>query len=123
MSDQKWNLRQLLHSAFVYVRSYEANQSTAAITLDQLLDEQIQFLKPAAKRTIVDASGKDVGSRISRYDRLTGLKDGMKAVVDAVKAAKQDEEVLKNLGIYEVDPAFQDQQQVQELLGSADEES
>lgn len=101
MSNPKWNLRQLLHSAFTFVRSYEANQSIAALTLDQLLDEQIRFLKPRTTRAVVDATGNVVATRLSHYDRLQGLKDGMQAVVDAVEKAKQDAEVLQDLGIYE----------------------
>lgn len=101
MIDRTWNLRQTLHSAFAYVRSYEANQATAAITIDQLLDEQIQFLKPDAERTIVDAAGNSMGTRYSRYDRLQDLKNGLDAVVKAVSEAKQDEAVLQSLGIYE----------------------
>lgn len=93
-------LRTVLHSAFSAVRSGEVNKSTAALTLDHLILEQIKFLKKGETRSIVDGKGESVGSRISRYDQLDNLLSEVQSMVAAIKAAGTDEQKLTEAGIY-----------------------
>lgn len=95
------SLRTILHSAFAYVRSQEANESTAAITLDHVIGDQIKLLKKDAKRIITDPSGDSMGERISRYDRLTALEDDLTKTIDAIKGTNGEVDDLLDLGVIE----------------------
>ncbi len=95
------NRRNILHSAFTFVRSHEANKATASITLDHVLAQQVQMLKKGETRSIVDAAGNNAGNRPSRYDRLQTLKDDLTKVIKDLQSAKTQEE-LQGMGIYEV---------------------
>ena len=92
--------RSVLHSAFSFVRSYEANRATANVTLDHVLAQQVKFLKKDEKRVIVDASGESVGDRVSRYDSLQALKEDLEKVLKEMRNAKTEEE-LQGLGFFE----------------------
>lgn len=77
--------RAILHSAFAFVRSVEANRASAAITLDHVIEKQVQFLKAGTTRPIVDSQGASVGDRTSRYDELTNLKNQIDNLVSSAK--------------------------------------
>jgi hypothetical protein len=96
------SLRAVLHSAFTYVRSYEANQATANITLDHLLVEHLASLKKDETRNIVDGRGTVVGQRPSRWDRIDQLEKDVLAAVEAVAAAGEDSDQLQRIGVYEL---------------------
>jgi hypothetical protein len=102
--------RNAISSAFYFVRSFEENKATYGLTLDHMIEGQIQMLgdPDAAKtnrdRTIVDAKGA-MGRRLSRYDRLGSMLEFVKASVKMVKDVGDDEVALKKLGLYEVDAA------------------
>jgi hypothetical protein len=93
------NLRQILHSAYTYVRSQEANKATAAITLDHLIQERIKSLKTKEVIQILNAKGQSVGNRTSRYDQLTDLQKSIDDVVSAIQAAGNDPVKLEQLGL------------------------
>jgi hypothetical protein len=95
------SLRLILHSAYSYVRSTEMNSIQGMLTLDHLIDYQIQMLKPDSGRNIYDAKGYMVQQRISRWDRLQQLVDDMDDVVNAVARAGTDPVKLREIGIYE----------------------
>lgn len=97
------NLRGGLHSAYTFVRSVEVNKATAAITLDHLIQEQIDSYKSASTRSILDAKGASVGSRPSKLDSLESLEKEVTAIVKAAKAAGSDAQKLRAIGINEVD--------------------
>lgn len=87
MSDSLSNRdgRAILHSAFAFVRSVEANKASAAVTLDHVLGQQVKFLKAGQTRPIVDATGASVGNRLSRYDELTNLQTQVDDLVNSAK--------------------------------------
>lgn len=95
------DLRRTLHSAVVFVRSYEANRAVGAVTLGHLVAEQIKLLRPKSRRSIVDAIGASVGNRLSRWDRLDKLLIATKGAVAAVREAGDDADKLTQLGVYE----------------------
>jgi hypothetical protein len=78
------DVREILHSAFAFVRSVEANRASAAITLDHVIQQQVKFLKSGEARPIVDPMGAQ-GVRISRYDELKQLKDQVDKLVSVAK--------------------------------------
>jgi hypothetical protein len=94
--------RAVLHSAFTFVRSVEANRATAAITLDHVIEQQVKRMKRFEKRTIVDSSGKSYGDRVSYYDRLTLLAADLNDVISEIEKAKTEEELV-GIGIFEAE--------------------
>jgi len=105
-SDQ--TLRKVLHSAYTFVRSVEVNKASSALTLDHLIQEQIDTVKQSSTRDILDAAGKDIGKRTSKLDDLDTLQKDIEAVVKAVKKAGKDAGKLRELGIFEVEPVADD---------------
>lgn len=81
-------LREVLHSAFAYVRATEQNRSTSAITLDHLLQEQVTSIEQ------------------DKLPALDSLEKKLKTAVEAIEDAGTDIEKLKQLGIYEVDKTY-----------------
>lgn len=96
-------LRKVLHSAYTFVRSVEVNRASSALTLDHLIQEQIDTYKQGSKRSILDAQGEVAANRISKIDALDTLQQELDQVVSAIKAAGSDAGRLRELGIYEVD--------------------
>ncbi len=96
-------LRKVLHSAYTFIRSVEVNKASAALTLDHLIQEQIEMYKQSSQRAILDAKGQSVGNRSSKLDDLDTLKQEVDSVVKSVKDAGSDEEKLRALGIFETE--------------------
>jgi hypothetical protein len=112
------DIRNILHSAFSFVRSIEANRATAAITLDHVLAAQIQFLKKDEKRTMTDATGSSLGDRISKYDQIRLLEDEFAKTMKSLdEAEKEGFQALMKIGIYEAEVV--DEEAVQEERESA----
>lgn len=99
------DLRSTLHSAYALVRSTEANKATAALTLDHIIQEQIDRLKRGSTRDILDPKGESLGKVASRWDQLDALEKSLDQVVKAMQDAGDDPEKLKALGIFEADQA------------------
>lgn len=97
------NLRGGLHSAYSFIRSVEVNKATAAITLDHLIQEQIDSYKASATRPLLDAKGDSVGTRPSKLDALDALEKEVTAIVAAVKKAGSDAQKLRAIGVNETD--------------------
>lgn len=97
------NFRKSIHSAYSFVRGVEANKAAGSLTLDHLLSEKIRSLKPKSERSLLDASGKDMGMRPSKYDQIEAMEKELSDAIAKVKAAGNDEAKLRNLGIFEVD--------------------
>lgn len=95
------DLRRVLHSAYTFVRSIEVNKATASLTLDHMIQEQINRLKKGSTRVIIDAKGDNIGNRISYLDELDTLEKEIADVVKAVQAAGTDPEKLEALGIFQ----------------------
>jgi UDP-N-acetylmuramate-alanine ligase len=93
------SIPKILHSAYTFVRSAETTKAISAVTIDHLIQTQIQSLKAGEKRTEVDQQGSTLVVRISRWDRLDVLVKDMDAVVKAVKEAGNDEDQLSALGL------------------------
>lgn len=96
------DVQRILHSAYSFIRGVESNKAAGALTLDHLLQEQIQRLKQAETRVIVDAAGQETGSRPSLWDRLDALEKDVDNVVDAIEQAGDDEDRLSVLGVQDV---------------------
>ncbi len=96
-------LRKVLHSAYTFIRSVEVNKASAALTLDHLIQEQIEMYKQSSQRAILDAKGQSIGNRSSKLDDLDTLKQEVDSVVKSVKDAGSDEEKLRALGIFETE--------------------
>ena len=101
-SDQ--TLRTTLHSAYTFIRSVEVNKAFSALTLDHLIQEQIDSYQASTTRPIVDAQGQNVGNRISKIDALTTLEKQVNDVVQAISNAGTDPAKLHDLGVEELDP-------------------
>lgn len=97
------DIRIVLHSAYTFVRSIEENKSIAALTLDAMIQKQINALKQGTTTDIVDGQGNSVGARPSRYDQLDDLLNQVNAAVQAISQAGSDPSKLEALGIFEGD--------------------
>jgi hypothetical protein len=97
------DMHRVLQSAYTFVRSVEVNKAVAVITLDGLLKDHIDALKQGSTRQIVDASGKTVGSRLSRWDQLDELATQFNSVISAIQKAGTDPAALNSLGVFETD--------------------
>jgi hypothetical protein len=106
------SIRQILHSAYSFIRSVESNKAIASLTLDHLIQEQIDSLKKGETRSIVDGKGESVGNRVSRWDRLDALEKDIENAVKAIKDAGGDVDKLKAIGIYEADQDIPDKAKV-----------
>lgn len=78
-------LREVLHSAFAFVRAYEANRSTSVITLDHLLSEQVTSIQQ------------------DKLPALDTLERKFNSVVADIKNAGSDSERLAALGLLSED--------------------
>lgn len=85
--------RTILHSAFAFVQSVEANKASAAVTLDHVIAQQVKFLKSGEARPIVDSTGASTGDRTSRYDELKQLQSQVTELVTAAKSLAQEYDV------------------------------
>lgn len=93
------NVRSVLHSAYSFVRSVETNRAIASLTLDHLLQDQIQAILGGEERSILDAAGESLDRRTSKLDTLDRLDADVSAVVKAVMDAGNDPEKLAELGL------------------------
>lgn len=100
-SDQ--TLRNVLHSAYTFVRSVEVNKASSALTLDHLLQEQIDSYKQGSTTAILDAQGNNIGNRTSKLDNLDTLQQQVDSVVQSIKKAGTDPSKLDALGVFEND--------------------
>jgi hypothetical protein len=97
------DVQKILHSAYSFIRGVESNKAASSITLDHLLQEQIDRLQKDSSRDITDSQGQKVDARPSMWDRLDALEKDVDNVVDAVDAAGDDEDRLNDLGLQETD--------------------
>lgn len=111
------DLRSALHSAFVAVRSREANLASSNITLDHLIKQQLKFLKKDEKRGIVDPSGVPAGERLSLSDKIDILESDLSQILDTIRKAQESdspEDALESIGIYEVNDKYLGQESAEE---------
>lgn len=93
------SLRRILHSGFSFIRGVEVNRSTAALTLDHMLEEQIRAISRGETREMVDGRGETYGNRPSKLDQLDALEKEIKAAAQAVRDAGNDPDKLSALGL------------------------
>jgi hypothetical protein len=93
-----------LHSAYSFIRGIESNQAINALTLDHLIQAQIDLLKKGSARKIVDSQGRDDGTRVSRWDQIDALATSMQKVIDSISEAGTDTQALANLGLVDIAP-------------------
>lgn len=97
------DIRSVLHSAYTFVRSIEENKSIASLTLDHLIQAQIDSLQKGSTTTINDGQGQSVGSRPSRFDQLDALLTSVNNAIQVINQAGDDPAKLDALGIFEAD--------------------
>ena len=95
--------RKVLHQAYTAVRSFENSKSISTLTLDHMIQAQINRLKKGVTTSIVDAQGASIGDRPSRWDQLDTLENDINSMVDALEKAGDDRAKLSALGIDEKD--------------------
>lgn len=103
MSKDPLQFRKTLHSVYSFVRSVEVNRAIANLTLDHLIQAQMERIKGGATRNILDSKGESLGSKIPQIEVLTVLEQDINAAVAAVDKAGNDPQKLEELGIYTVD--------------------
>lgn len=95
------DIRKVLHSAYAFIRGAETNKATSSLTIDHLIEEQIQRLKQGETRAILDSTGQDTGSRPSRWDVIDALVKNVDQVVDAIENAGDDQDRASSVGLQE----------------------
>lgn len=97
--------RTQIHEAYTYIRSIEAGKAVSPITLDHLIQKQIQFLKTGSSRPLIDARGENSNyGRISRYDQLKAIKENIQAIVADIKKVGDDPTQLEDKGLTSPSP-------------------
>lgn len=107
MSD---DIRTILHGAYALIRSKETATSIASLTLDHLIQEQIDTLKQGGTQDILNARGEPrtdkkgtLQKRPSRWDEIDALEKSLDSAVKAIKDAGDDPQKLQQLGLSETD--------------------
>lgn len=97
------NFRDILHSGYTLIRSMETTKAISSLTLDHLIQAQIDALVQDSTRAsiLVDDHGKSLGDRISRWDEIDAIEQLFTQAVQALKSAGDDSEKLKELGIFD----------------------
>jgi hypothetical protein len=93
------SLRSVINTSYAFVRSVEANR--ANVTFDHVLEQQVKMLKAKEKRTIASATGDSLGTRTSRYDRITAMETQLNLVIQAIEETQGRPSDLLVLGISE----------------------
>lgn len=111
MADPKFdpaNFRQILHSGYTLIRSIETNKAISSLTLDHLIQGHIDSLKADSVRASqnVSDSGKSLGNRISKWDRVDEIEKLFTKAVEALKDAGDNDAKLAALGIENVKGDF-----------------
>lgn len=73
--EQNLEIRKAVASAYAFVDGQKAVQSFAALTFEDLLDQQIERIE-----------GKGTDLRPNQLDRVTKVESDLKAAVDKIKA-------------------------------------
>jgi len=92
-------LRRSLAAGFSFIRGVEVNRSTAALTIDHLINEQIRSISHGATREMLDGKGAKYGGRVSKLDAIEVIEENIKAAAKAVRDAGDDVDKLAELGI------------------------
>jgi hypothetical protein len=94
------DIRASLHSVYALIRGVESNKSIAAITLDHLIEEQIQSIEGGSSRYLLNAAGDITNDlRPSKLDELTRIQESIDQLVAAIEKAGDDPEILATLGL------------------------
>lgn len=93
------SIEELLGAAYSYIRGVEANKAISALTLDHLIQQQIDAIKGGDSRALLDSTGSSVGTRASKLDVLTSIQKSIDQLVQAVSAAGNDPTKLSDLGL------------------------
>ena len=75
------NVPELLHSAYSFVRSVESNKGLAAVTLEHVIQEQIERIEGGSSRNLLSVSGSISGERLSKLAVLDRVEDGINSVI------------------------------------------
>jgi len=98
------SIQDLVHTAYSFVRGQEANRSIAALTLDHLIQQQIDGIKGGDTRALLGAAGDVVGMRPSKLSILDSIEKSIDQVVQAVESAGDDPSKLDALGLLTAPP-------------------
>jgi hypothetical protein len=93
------SIQELLQASYSFVRGVEANRATAALTLDHLIQQQIDAIQGGASRALLGASGNTIDVRMSKLSMLDTISQGIDRVVQAVSDAGSDPTKLEALGL------------------------
>lgn len=91
-----------LADSFDFLRGVEANQSTAAYTLDHAIQDQLNLLQQGVTTALTDPQGNNVGSRLSLYDQLSQLQQNIDSITQTLTAAGNDPAKLEALNMSQV---------------------
>lgn len=91
-----------LHSAYAFIRGQDVSTSISALTLDHMLQEQIDVLDKGAKRSVLIGAGDSADvDRISRWNMVDNLKTNVLKVIKDIRDAGGDKDKLADLGVVE----------------------
>lgn len=93
------SIQELLQNAYSFVRGAEANKAVAALTLDHLIQQQIDVIQGGDSQVLLNSAGDSTGLRASKLAMLDAIEKGIDQVVQAVAAAGDDPAKLNDLGL------------------------
>jgi hypothetical protein len=93
------SVEEILHAAYSFVRAREANRAISALTLDHMIQEQIDGIQGGDSRYLLSEGVQEViGLRIPKLDALEQIGKDIEQLVAAVEEAGDDPGKLENLG-------------------------
>ncbi len=93
------SIEEILQASYSFIRGVEANKSISALTLDHLIQQQIDAIQGGDTRTLLTADGSSAGVRVSKLSQLDSIQAGIDQLVQAVTAAGDDPVKLAALGL------------------------
>jgi hypothetical protein len=93
------SIQELLQAGYSFVRGVETNRAISALTLDHLIQQQIDAIQGGDSRTLLNASGNSIDVRMSKLSMLDAIEKGIDNVVQAVGDAGDDPTKLEALGL------------------------
>lgn len=92
-------IEEIIHSAYAFVRGAETNKAISSLTLDHLLQQQIDAIRGKGARLLLDAAGVKSGTRPGKLETLDKIQADIDNVVSKIQEAGDDPAKLQALGL------------------------
>jgi hypothetical protein len=92
-------IEEIIHSAYSFIRGTETNKAVASLTLDHLIQQQIDVIRGKGARLLLDAAGAKSGTKPGKLEMLDKIEADINNAVSKIQEAGDDPAKLKALGL------------------------